>query len=91
MMNEKKPWRNGGKSKTAPYKTTHVRVPEPIKTEVQQFIQNWHVNNFEKQFPEKHAKNALNLLSEFEIEKAINWTSPRNDGLKKFRNWLIDK
>lgn len=90
-MDNNKPWRNGGKSKTAPYKTTHVRVPEPIKSAVQDFINQWHVNNFEKQFPQTHAKNALKLIAEFEIEKSINWTSPQSDALKKFRSWLIDK
>jgi hypothetical protein len=29
---------NGGRGQTAPYQTTHVRVPLPIKTEVEKLV-----------------------------------------------------
>lgn len=32
----------GGRGKKAPYSTTHVRVPEPIKTEVIALIHRFH-------------------------------------------------
>jgi hypothetical protein len=32
----------GGRGIKAPYKTTHVRVPEPVKPEVERIIQRFH-------------------------------------------------
>jgi hypothetical protein len=32
----------GGRGKAAPYETTHVRVPLPIKDEVTALIEKWH-------------------------------------------------
>jgi len=32
----------GGRGKKAPYETTHVRVPMPIKTEIERLIKNFH-------------------------------------------------
>lgn len=32
----------GGRGKRAPYATTHVRVPEPIKAEIERLIRNFH-------------------------------------------------
>ncbi len=32
----------GGRGKTAPYETTHVRVPLPIKDQVTALIEQWH-------------------------------------------------
>lgn len=31
----------GGRGKTAPYATTHLRVPEPIKESLQAIIDGW--------------------------------------------------
>jgi len=33
---------SGGRGKKAPYITTHMRVPEPIKAEVQRLIDRFH-------------------------------------------------
>lgn len=35
---------SGGRGKKAPYETTHVRVPEPIKAEIQKLIERFHDN-----------------------------------------------
>lgn len=32
----------GGRGKKAPYKTTHVRVPEPLKPQVESLIEQFH-------------------------------------------------
>jgi hypothetical protein len=34
----------GGRGRKAPYESTHVRVPEPIKLEVQRLIERFHDN-----------------------------------------------
>jgi hypothetical protein len=34
--------RVGGRGRKAPYQTTHVRVPEPIKAEVERLIADFH-------------------------------------------------
>lgn len=31
----------GGRGKQAPYTTTHIRVPDPLKAEVEHFIAEW--------------------------------------------------
>lgn len=33
----------------APYKSTHVRVPEPIKEQIQQLIDDWHEGQWSTQ------------------------------------------
>jgi hypothetical protein len=37
----------GGRGKKAPYETTHIRVPEPIKAEVQRMIDRFHGSEVE--------------------------------------------
>jgi ATP-dependent Lon protease len=70
--NELKPYRHGGKGKTAPYKTTHVRVPIEIKNKVQEFVKNWHVNKFSHQYSPKNSeiKEELGELKT-ELDKAL--------------------
>lgn len=31
----------GGRGKQAPYTTTHIRVPDPLKAEIQNIIEEW--------------------------------------------------
>jgi len=33
---------SGGRGKKAPYVTTHMRIPEPVKTEVQRILDRFH-------------------------------------------------
>jgi hypothetical protein len=39
--------RAGGRGKKAPYETTHVRVPMPIKTEIERLIRNFHQDSID--------------------------------------------
>jgi hypothetical protein len=48
----------GGRGKKAPYQTTHMRVPEPIKPEVQRLIDRFHGNDVD------HSENSLTSLDE---------------------------
>ena len=88
--NELKPYRNGGKCKEAPYKTTHVRVPIEIKDQVQKFVKNWHVNKFSHQYTEEINSKIKEKIDEYLHLNNPNWNSPRNSGLKKFMDWLTD-
>ncbi len=39
---------HGGRGKKAPYITTHMRVPEPVKSEVQRVLDRFHGNEVEE-------------------------------------------
>jgi beta-glucosidase/6-phospho-beta-glucosidase/beta-galactosidase len=88
---ESKPYRNGGKCKEAPYKTTHVRAPIEIKDQVQEFVKNWHVNKFSHQYAKKINSEIKEKIDEYLFLNNVNWSSPRNSGLKKFMDWLISE
>lgn len=91
MQDKNKPHRHGGKCKKAPYETQMVRCPVPIKEQIQRVIKTWHENNYSHQFKHENAGATIELIFEYANEKQINWTSPRNDGLKKFLDWLEEK
>ncbi|NEQ23554.1 MAG: hypothetical protein F6K28_31280 [Microcoleus sp. SIO2G3] len=48
----------GGRGVKAPYESTHVRVPKPIKAEVEALIEQFHSGG------ESHAKNKLTSLED---------------------------
>lgn len=49
---------SGGRGKKAPYATTHVRVPEPMKAEVQRLLDCFHGQQVDK------SENSLTRLDE---------------------------
>ena len=49
---------SGGRGKKAPYVTTHMRVPEPIKPEVQRLLDRFHGHEVD------HSENSLTSLDE---------------------------
>ena len=56
----------GGRGKTAPYKTTHLRVPEPIKDRIQSLIDDYRENllNQEPIPQEKDSTQVIAVLRE---------------------------
>jgi hypothetical protein len=94
---------SGGKNNPAPYETTHVRVPIPIKRQVELQITEFkrRLENKELvlsggdifvQIPLSNAdsyKTALQILETFMKESSpIDEASPRNANLRRFRRYL---
>lgn len=64
----------GGRGVSAPYKTTHVRVPVPLKDEVSNLIEAWHnsQNAFDSEEGlEKSEDNVNRLLDDPDLVIAI--------------------
>lgn len=82
-----KPPRNGGAFNKAPYKTQMVRCPEPIKNQIHQQINLWHLGRF----PQEKANLKAVLLTELNNliqDLNINLKTPRSDNLNKILNKL---
>jgi nitrate/nitrite-specific signal transduction histidine kinase len=56
----------GGRGKVAPYKSTHVRVPEPIKEQIQRLIDEWHEKQGSTQDDENLLTGINNLLTDYD-------------------------
>jgi hypothetical protein len=54
----------GGRGKKAPYETTHIRVPEPIKAEVQRMIDRFHGSEVETDLNLETSLSAAVVLAE---------------------------
>lgn len=48
----------GGRGQKAPYITTHMRIPEPMKPEVQRLLDHFHGKDVD------HSENSLTSLAE---------------------------
>lgn len=96
----------GGKNNFAPYSTTHVRVPVPIKHQIESQIAEFkrRVSNGELVLNGtdiyiqtsigqwEDSNKALGLLEEFmKDHSAIGKDSPRNKNLMNFKKWLERK
>lgn len=57
---------SGGRGRKAPYTTTHMRVPEPIKSEVQRMIERFHGD-----VPETDTKLETSLSAAVTIAESI--------------------
>jgi len=94
---------SGGKGNPAPYSTTHVRVPVPIKHQVELQIAEFkrRVENKEIvlsggdvyiQLPFHHSwdyESTLDLLNYYaDNHSSVEDSSPRNASLRNFRRWL---
>jgi len=55
----------GGRGRVAPYKSTHVRVPEPIKEQIQGLIDDWHEKQGSTQGDENLLTGINNQLTDF--------------------------
>lgn len=58
------PLLKGGRGKTAPWESTHVRVPDPIKSEIQQQIDAWKQRQLGGE-----SKQSINSLTRSEVEE----------------------
>lgn len=56
----------GGRGKVAPYKSTHVRVPEPIKEQIQRLIDDWHESQGLTQWEENLLTGLNNPLTDYD-------------------------
>jgi hypothetical protein len=54
----------GGRGKKAPYETTHVRVPEPIKAEVKRMIDRFYDSEVETDLNLETSLSAAVVLAE---------------------------
>lgn len=92
----------GGRGQKLPYEQTHVRVPIPIKDQIQSIIDSYRAialggetDEDDKADPSE-VNAALKLLQRFVDEVSIDQTSyekPTRDNrnLKRFHQWLIDQ
>lgn len=87
----------GGRGKTAPYETCQVRVPVPIKSDVETLIAN-----YRNQVLEGESKtdteltailSAIKLVDRFidESKQREKLNQRNNTNLVRFRNWLHSK
>lgn len=60
----------GGRGVTAPYETTHVRVPVPIKAKVDRLIEEYRELIFEAKIPERDKFNCSNAMTLTTVEEA---------------------
>lgn len=86
----------GGRGKKAPYETTHVRVPVPIKSEVERLIEKFHSEGCSDNDDNSYCScvTALNLVNKFledtnSLSKVGDTKKYRDyTALKNFRLWL---
>ena len=93
----------GGRGKYLPYEQTHVRVPLPVKEQVQRIIDNYRAialggeTDDDRSKPDSLEVNAaLNLLQQFIHEADIepeSYEKPTRDNrnLNRFQQWLIEQ
>jgi hypothetical protein len=96
----------GGPGNVAPYLTTHVRVPVPIKTQIESQIAQFKrrvdsgviVLNGNEIWLQGSIDNSVDiqrtliLLDEFMVGASrVKENSERNANLRNFRKWLQDK
>ena len=93
----------GGRGQKLPYEQTHVRVPLPIKDQIQKLIDNYRASalggetNEDQSKPNPSEVNAaLKLLQQFIDDVGIDQVSfekPTRDNknLKRFQQWLIEQ
>jgi hypothetical protein len=86
IMDNKKPWRNGGREKRAPYKTKIIRVPEDLIYTIKNNINQWHYNNFPEQFVEKHKLPLIELVYKYISTRPKK--SIQTKELLRFIKWL---
>lgn len=53
----------GGRGKQAPYESTHVRVPVPIKAKVDKLVEDYRVLVFDGKRPEEEIYNVPSAMS----------------------------
>lgn len=106
LLNESMPKPVGGRGKRAPYETVQMRVPLPIKSEVEQLIASYRNQVLETDSAAESAP--LDMQQELELLSAIKLvdrfveeigqsdrlylpTVRNNRNLAKFRDWLHSK
>lgn len=90
----------GGRGRRAPYDTVMVRVPEPIKAEVESLIAAYRNSILSNNDSDSNSVqrltellNTIKLVDEFikEIKQEQNLHQRNNRNLVRFRNWLVEK
>lgn len=93
----------GGRGQKAPYEQTHVRVPLPVKDQVQRIIDDYRAIALGSETDEDENKPdlsevnaALKLLQRFVDDVGIDQASYEkptrdNKNLSRFQQWLIDQ
>lgn len=93
----------GGRGQKLPYEQTHVRVPLPVKKQVQKIIDDYRAialggeTDDDEDKPESSEVNAaLKLLHQFVDDVGIepeSYDKPTRDNrnLKRFEQWLIEQ
>ena len=87
------PINKGGRGKKAPYETTHIRIPTPIKEEVESLIERWKLDKemgTNTPINQTMYLDSLKLVNRFieEIGQTANLHQRNNTNLVKFRKWL---
>lgn len=93
----------GGRGQKAPYEQTHVRVPLPVKDQVQRIIDDYRAialggeTDEDENKPDQSEVNAaLKLLQRFIDDVGIDQESYErptrdNKNLSRFQQWLISQ
>lgn len=88
----------GGRGQKAPYETAQVRVPVPIKSEVERLIDSYRasvLNESHETSPDNSDEFliALKLVDRFIEERNLStkMSTRDNTNLKRFKEWLEDK
>jgi hypothetical protein len=88
----------GGRGQKAPYETAQVRVPVPIKPDVERLIENYRASvlgDSDKISPDNSDEFlvALKLVDRFIEERNLStkMNTRDNTNLKRFKEWLENK
>jgi uncharacterized lipoprotein len=89
----------GGRGVKAPYESTNMRVPIPIKADVERFIRDYRNSILGGESDSLEDENkpvyeyCLKLVNEFIQDNGFDksLTSPRSQNLYRFRDWLKQK
>lgn len=75
---------NLGRGHKAPYSTTHVRIPEPLKPKVERMSNSFKISMLEKKLTEEEALQECNIhcFTEEEILEAVRYALRRKQNAK---------